>query len=88
VPSELLAAREAPRLAEMRRQTLEARIDAGLHLGRHASAWQQALAIAEELQLPAAEELRAKLRPGVYPGATTPADAPGRGQPENVSQSR
>ena len=33
--SELLTAREAPRLAELRLQALEARIDAGLHLGRH-----------------------------------------------------
>jgi tetratricopeptide (TPR) repeat protein len=40
------------------------------------AAWQQALAIAEELQLPEAEELRAKLRPGVYPARATPADAP------------
>ena len=33
--SELLIAREAPRLAELRLQALEARIDADLHLGRH-----------------------------------------------------
>jgi DNA-binding SARP family transcriptional activator/predicted negative regulator of RcsB-dependent stress response len=33
--SELLTAREAPRLAELRLQALEARIDADLHLGRH-----------------------------------------------------
>jgi DNA-binding SARP family transcriptional activator len=36
VPSELLAEREVPRLAEMRLQAIEARIDADLHLGRHA----------------------------------------------------
>jgi Bacterial transcriptional activator domain len=36
VDSEVLAAREAPRLAELRLQTLELRIDADLHLGRHA----------------------------------------------------
>jgi DNA-binding SARP family transcriptional activator/Tfp pilus assembly protein PilF len=34
--SELLAAREAPRLAEMRLQALEGRIEADLHLGHHA----------------------------------------------------
>jgi DNA-binding SARP family transcriptional activator len=36
VDSEVLAAREIPRLAELRLQTLEVRIDADLHLGRHA----------------------------------------------------
>jgi len=36
VPSEVLEQREAPRLREMRLQALEARIDADLHLGRHA----------------------------------------------------
>jgi DNA-binding SARP family transcriptional activator/Tfp pilus assembly protein PilF len=35
VESELLAAREVPRLAELRLQALEARIDADLHLGGH-----------------------------------------------------
>lgn len=35
VDSETLAAREAGRLAEMRLQALETRIDADLHLGRH-----------------------------------------------------
>ena len=34
VPSDALAAREVPRLAELRLQALEARIDADLHLGR------------------------------------------------------
>jgi DNA-binding SARP family transcriptional activator len=38
VESDALAAREVPRLAEMRLQALEARIDADLQLGRHASA--------------------------------------------------
>jgi hypothetical protein len=36
VGSELLADREVPRLAEMRLQALETRIDADLHLGQHA----------------------------------------------------
>jgi DNA-binding SARP family transcriptional activator len=35
VGSEPLAAREVPRLAELRLQALEARMDADLHLGRH-----------------------------------------------------
>src|SRR6202020_2202946 len=34
--AEMLARREAPRLAEMRLQALETRIDADLHLGSHA----------------------------------------------------
>jgi DNA-binding SARP family transcriptional activator/Tfp pilus assembly protein PilF len=55
VPSELLAAREAPRLAEMRLRALEARIDADLHLGRHAAA------IPELRQLCAAHPLRDRL---------------------------
>src|ERR1700690_2683501 len=38
VPSDLLSLREAPRLAEARRQALETRIEADLHLGRHAEA--------------------------------------------------
>src|SRR5216683_2746621 len=36
VESDVLALREVPRLAEMHLQALEARIDADLHLGRHA----------------------------------------------------
>jgi DNA-binding SARP family transcriptional activator/tetratricopeptide (TPR) repeat protein len=36
IESELLVMREAPRLAEIRLQAEETRIDAGLHLGRHA----------------------------------------------------
>jgi DNA-binding SARP family transcriptional activator len=38
VESEALAVREVPRLAELRLQALEARLDAELHLGRHAEA--------------------------------------------------
>ncbi|HTZ91694.1 MAG TPA: BTAD domain-containing putative transcriptional regulator [Streptosporangiaceae bacterium] len=37
IPSELLTAREVPRLAEMRLQSLEIRLDVDLHLGRHAA---------------------------------------------------
>ena len=36
IDSDLLAVRDVPRLAEQRLQALETRIDADLHLGRHA----------------------------------------------------
>jgi DNA-binding SARP family transcriptional activator len=52
VDSEVLALREAPRLAEMRLQALETRIDADLHLSRHAEV------IPELRQLTAAHPLR------------------------------
>jgi DNA-binding SARP family transcriptional activator len=55
VPSDTLARREAPRLAEMRLQALEVRIDADLHLGRHADV------IIELRQLAAAHPLRERL---------------------------
>jgi DNA-binding SARP family transcriptional activator len=55
VGSEVLALREAPRLAEMRLQALEIRIDADLHLGRHAEV------ITELRQLAAAHRLRERL---------------------------
>jgi DNA-binding SARP family transcriptional activator len=55
VDSDVLAAREAPRLAELRLQTLEIRIDADLHLGR------QADVIAELQQLVTAYPLRERL---------------------------
>jgi DNA-binding SARP family transcriptional activator len=55
VPSQLLARREAPRLAELRLQAIEARIDADLHLGRHAGV------IAELGQLAGAHPLRERL---------------------------
>jgi DNA-binding SARP family transcriptional activator len=55
VPSENLALRELPRLAEMRLQALEGRIDADLHLGRHAEV------IIELRQLAAAHPLRERL---------------------------
>jgi DNA-binding SARP family transcriptional activator len=52
VPSQLLAVTEVPRLAELRLETLEARIDADLHLGRHQEviAQLQALTMAEPLR--------------------------------------
>jgi DNA-binding SARP family transcriptional activator/Tfp pilus assembly protein PilF len=52
VESEFLAARELPRLAEMRLEALETRIDADLHLGRHAGV------IGELRRLVAADPLR------------------------------
>ena len=55
VPSDALAAREVPRLAELRLLAAEARIDADLHLGR------QAEVIAELRQLAAAHPLRERL---------------------------
>jgi DNA-binding SARP family transcriptional activator len=55
VPSRLLAEREVPRLAEMRLQAIEARIDADLHLGRHADV------IAELRQLASVHPLRERL---------------------------
>jgi DNA-binding SARP family transcriptional activator len=55
IASELLAMREVPRLSELRLQATEARIDADLHLGRHAEV------IAELRQLTAAEPLRERL---------------------------
>ena len=55
VPSELLAQREVPRLAEMRLQAVEARIDADLHLGRHADV------IAELRRLAGVHPLRERL---------------------------
>jgi DNA-binding SARP family transcriptional activator/tetratricopeptide (TPR) repeat protein len=55
VRSDALTAREVPRLLELRLQALEARIDADLHLGRHAEL------IVELGQLVAAEPLRERL---------------------------
>jgi DNA-binding SARP family transcriptional activator/Tfp pilus assembly protein PilF len=55
VGSELLALREAPRLAEMRLQALDLRIEADLRLGRHADA------IAELRRLTSAHPLRERL---------------------------
>lgn len=52
VPSELLAMREGQRLSEMRMNAIEARLDADLHLGRHADV------IGELRQLIAAHPLR------------------------------
>jgi len=53
--SELLARREGPRLAEMRMQAVELRIDADLHLGRHGDV------IGELRRLAAGEPLRERL---------------------------
>jgi DNA-binding SARP family transcriptional activator len=55
ISSEVLAARERPRLAELRLQALEARIEADLHAGRHADV------IVEVRQLAAAEPVRERL---------------------------
>jgi DNA-binding SARP family transcriptional activator len=55
VPSDALAARERPRLAELRLRALEARIDADLHLGRHGEV------ITELRQLAGEEPLRERL---------------------------
>lgn len=55
VNSELLAARELPYLAELRLQALEVRLDADLHLGRHAEV------IIELRQLASANPLRERL---------------------------
>src|SRR5258706_651171 len=55
VPSRLLTETEVPRLAEMRLDALEARIDADLHLGRHREV------IAELQPLVSAEPLRERL---------------------------
>jgi DNA-binding SARP family transcriptional activator len=55
VPSQVLAVAEVPRLAGMRLEIAEARIDAELHLGRHREV------IAELQALTAAEPLRERL---------------------------
>jgi DNA-binding SARP family transcriptional activator len=55
VESEVLALREVPRLAEIRLMALETRIDADLHLGRHADV------IAELRHLAGAHPLRERL---------------------------
>jgi DNA-binding SARP family transcriptional activator/tetratricopeptide (TPR) repeat protein len=55
VPSQVLALAEVPRLAGMRLETAEGRIDAELHLGRHREV------VAELQALTAAEPLRERL---------------------------
>jgi DNA-binding SARP family transcriptional activator/Tfp pilus assembly protein PilF len=55
VPSQVLAAAQVPRLAALRLDAVEARIDADLHLGRHREV------VAELQSLAAAEPLRERL---------------------------
>ena len=55
VESDLLATRDIPRLAELRLQAVEVRLDADLHLGRHAEV------ITEVQRLAAAHPLRERL---------------------------
>ena len=64
VPSDALVRREVPRLAELRLQALETRIDADLQLGRHTDviAELQGLIQAHPLR----EHLRAQLMVGLY----------------------
>lgn len=64
VPSDVLVLQEVPRLAELRLQALETRIDADLHLGRHTDviAELQGLIQAHPLR----EHLRAQLMVGLY----------------------
>jgi DNA-binding SARP family transcriptional activator/tetratricopeptide (TPR) repeat protein len=64
VGSELLAAREMPRLAELRLQALEARIDADLHQGRHAEVTTELRSLAA--QHPLREHLHALLILALY----------------------
>jgi hypothetical protein len=65
VDCEMLARREAPWLAELRLQALEARIEAQLHLGDHAAV------IAELRHLTAAQPLRD--HPHLRPSRATPS---------------
>src|ERR1700727_2239133 len=64
VPSQVLAVAEVPRLAALRLDAVEARIDADLHLGRHREviAELQALVVAEPLR----ERLHELLMLGLY----------------------
>jgi DNA-binding SARP family transcriptional activator/tetratricopeptide (TPR) repeat protein len=55
VESDLLATRDIPRLAELRLQAIEVRLDADLHLGRHAEV------ITEVQRLAAVDPLRERL---------------------------
>ena len=74
VPSRVLAAGAVPRLAEMRLEALEARVEADLHLGRHREvvAEVRALAVAEPLRERLAELLMLALyRSGQQASALT-----------------
>jgi DNA-binding SARP family transcriptional activator len=64
VESDALALREVPRLAEMRLQALEARIDADLHLGRHAEVTAELQHVADAH--PLREQLHAQLMLALY----------------------
>ncbi|MBV9384675.1 MAG: AfsR/SARP family transcriptional regulator [Streptosporangiaceae bacterium] len=64
VPSPVLALTEAPRLAELRLQALEARIDADLHLGRNAEVVPELRKLTVEH--PLRERLHARLMLALY----------------------
>jgi DNA-binding SARP family transcriptional activator len=64
VESDALALREVPRLAEMRLQALEVRIDADLHLGRHAEATAELQGLARAY--PLREQMHALLMLALY----------------------
>jgi len=64
VGSQVLALREAPRLVEMRLQALEARVEADLHLGRHADVIPELQRLTRER--PLREHLHALLMLALY----------------------
>jgi DNA-binding SARP family transcriptional activator/tetratricopeptide (TPR) repeat protein len=64
VPSDRLALREGPRLEETRLQCLEARLEADLHLGRHASVVGELLGLVQ--QEPLRERVHASLMLALY----------------------
>ena len=79
VPSEVLLAREVPRLAELRLQALEARIDAELHLGRAAEV------IVELRGLVAAQPLRERLHARLMTALARDGQRPARWPPTRPS---
>ncbi len=72
VESDVLAAREVPRLAELRLQAVEARIDADLRLGRHAE-------VVSELQQLAGTRSAAGALPRPADARSLSVRPPGRG---------